>query len=147
MSNDECRMMDAKREKRRAGHASRTGPFDIQHSSFDIAALPARLFSSPSAEVAIVEAAAAATTATPSATAATPAKAPFGLRTRFVHHQRTTFHLMFVEFVDGFLRIFIRGHLDESKPARAAGGHVAHHADAVHLAGTAEELRKLILGG
>jgi hypothetical protein len=51
---------------------------------------------------------------------------------------------MFVKLADGFLRVFLRTHLDESKPAGPAGGHVAHDAYAVDLPSAAEQLAELI---
>ena len=81
----------------------------------------------------------------PAATAA--AEAAFRLRTRFVDDQRAAFHLLLVELADGFLRFLVRAHLDEREAARAAGGHVPHHANVVHLAGPAEQFRELIFRG
>ena len=92
-----------------------------------------------------IAATATATTAAAAATAA--AEAAFRLRPRFVHHQRAAVHLMLVELGDGLLRVVVVSHLDERESARAAGGHVAHHPDVVHLAGPAEQLRQLVLRG
>ena len=100
---------------------------------------------SPSSKLTAAATAAAAIPAT--ATAATTAtEAAFRFRTCFVDDQRAPVHLLLVEFGDGFLRFLVRAHLDESEAARAAGRHVAHHANAVHLAGAAEQFGELIFG-
>src|SRR5207237_6388308 len=103
---------------------------------------PARLFASAAAEVAVFESAATATAAVPAAARAT--EAPFGLGSRFIHHERASLQLMLVKLADRALCLLVRRHLDKREPARPAGGHVAHHADVVHLTGPAEELRQLL---
>src|SRR4029453_14165580 len=121
-----------------------TGPFCFTRR------LPARLFSPSSAEVAVVEAAAATAAATSIATAAaaaaTAAQPAFGFRRCLFDDQRAPVHLLLVKFADGFLCFLVRAHLDKSKAAGAAGSHVAHHANAVHLAGAAEQFGELIFG-
>ena len=91
----------------------------------------------PPTAAAIAAAAAAATAAT---------EAAFRLRARFVDDERPAFHLLLVEFADGFLRFLVRAHLDEREAASATSRHVAHHADAVDLARAAEQFGELIFG-
>ena len=59
---------------------------------------PARLFASAAAEVAVFESAATATAAVPAAARAT--EAPFGLGSRFIHHERASLQLMLVKLAD-----------------------------------------------
>jgi hypothetical protein len=113
--------------------------------------LPARFFSTAAAEVAVVVAAATTTAATTvtaaSAAATTAAKAAFRFRTRFVHDQRPSIHLVLVQLADSLLRVIVRCHLHERKPAGAPGRHVSHDADIVDLTRPAEQFSELILGG
>jgi hypothetical protein len=88
--------------------------------------------------------------ATSAATAATtiPAKSAttestFGLRSRFIHRQRATTHLVLVELAGSPLRFFIGGHLDESEAAGAAGRCVTHHVHRCDVASATEQLLKL----
>jgi len=66
---------------------------------------------------------------------------------RFVHDQRATIHLLFVELGDRLLRVVIGCHLDESEAAGPARRHVPHHPDGFHLADPAKQLGKLVLRG
>src|SRR5690242_9511837 len=93
-------------------------------------ALPARLAPTTAGVVAAEVAAAAAT----------EAAASLRLRLRLVDDERPAVHLVLVKFVDGLLRVFIRGHFDEREPARAARRHVTHDADAFDGAGLAEQI-------
>jgi hypothetical protein len=106
---------------------------------------PARLFPPPLAEIAVFESSAAtAATRSTAAAAAAAAKSPFGLRSRFVHHERASVHLMLVKLADRALCFIVGRHLDKRKPARASGGHVTHDADAVYFAGSAEQVGQLL---
>ena len=68
-----------------------------------------------------------------------PKPPPARLGTRFVDHQRAAVHLELVEFVDGLLRAFVGGHLDEREAARPAGRLIAHHVHVGHVTGAAEQ--------
>src|SRR6185503_11461770 len=114
--------------------------------------LPARLSLAPAAAVSTAATAtivaAATTTAAAAAASATPAaKAAFRLRPRFVHDQRATIHLLFVELGDRLLRVVIGCHFDESEAAGPARRHVPHHPDRFHFADPAKQLGKLVLRG
>src|SRR5262245_35369896 len=107
-------------------------------------ALPARLApAAPAAATALVAVPAAAA----AAVAAAPAEAArsLGARTRLVDRQIAAAERIVVKLVDRLLRVFVRRHLDEREPARAAGGHIAHHLDRVDGAGRGEELLQLRL--
>jgi hypothetical protein len=65
------------------------------------------------------------------------------LRTRFAHGQPTTHELGLVQFRDRPLRFVVSGHLDEGKPTRTAGGHVAHHTRRFDGPDSAEQLLEL----
>src|SRR5258708_32787213 len=127
--------------------------FFIQHSAFSIqtSALPAWLpFPSAPAVVSAAASSPAAVSATAPTATATPAAATesaFRFRSSLVHHERATVHLMLMEFADGLRRILVVHHFDEREAAGAAGRHVPHHPDVVHLAGAAEQLRELVFRG
>ena len=53
--------------------------------------------------------------------------------------KRAPAELEFVEFRHCLLCFLVRRHLDERESARAAGGHVAHHAYRFDIAGLAEQ--------
>jgi hypothetical protein len=95
-------------------------------------ALPARPASAAPASSTIAAAATAAATATEVAAANR-------LRPRLVDDQRPAIKLVLMEFVDRLLRVFVGRHFDKRKPARPAGGLVAHHAHVVDSSGAAEE--------
>src|SRR5262245_45714071 len=105
---------------------------------------PARPLAPATGEIAVVEAASSAAVAAASAPAA--AESALGLRTRLVHDQRATLHLLFVELADRLLRFLVGAHLHEREAAGPAGRHVAHHANAVDLARPAEQFGELIFG-
>src|SRR5262245_14884343 len=111
----------------RLRHAITFGP--VLHGS-----LPARLPAPAATAAAPIAAIAAATTTEPA----------FGLGPRFVDGQRTAAHLILVEFRRRLLRLFVRSHFHERKPARAASGGIAHHADRFDGAGLAEELLQFL---
>jgi hypothetical protein len=139
--------------KEEGGRLKDSSSFVLLPSSFFLLPFfsPARFFSTSAAEVAVVVAAAATATTTTvaaaSATTASAAKAPFGLRTRFVHDQCSTIHLVLVQLADCLLRVIVGCHLHERKPARTPGRHVPHDADVVDLPGAAEQFGELIFGG
>src|SRR4029453_3139289 len=78
---------------------------------------------------------------------AAAAESTFGLRPRFVHRQRTAAHLVLIELAGGFLRFFVRRHLHESEPARAAGRRITHDAHRFNGAGLAEQFLEFSFTG
>src|SRR4051812_36104074 len=66
--------------------------------------------------------------------AAASAVAARGHRLRFIDRQCAAAVLMLVQFADRALRAFSVVHLDERKPARLAGGAVAHDVDRADFA-------------
>src|SRR5829696_3573373 len=85
----------------------------------------------------------ASAAAVASAAPATAVESPFGLRAGLVHYERASIHLLFMELGDGLLRVIVGRHFDERESAGAAGRHVPHYPDVVHLARTAEQLGEL----
>src|SRR3954467_5658671 len=70
-----------------------------------------------------------------------------GLRPRFVDRQTAAAELIFVQLCDRLLRLIVGAHLDEGKPARAPGGHVAHDFHRFHAAGAGEQFLELRFSG
>jgi hypothetical protein len=99
-------------------------------------ALPARLAASAAAAV--------STAAATSATTA-PTEIAGGLRPRFIYHERSTVHLVLMEFVDCFLRVFVRCHLDKRKASRAARRLIAHDTYVIDCSCAAEELGEIFV--
>lgn len=98
------------------------------------------------------EAATAAATAPEAATTTTAAettaaaRGTFLARTGDVHGQRTTLHLVAVEFLDGLLGLFAAAHRDEGKTAGAAGELVEDDFDDADGADLAEQGFKILRG-
>src|SRR5436190_23375623 len=80
--------------------------------------------------------------ATPRFAAAEP-PAIRGLRPRFVDGKTASPKLIFIQLCDRLLRLVVGAHLNERKPARAPGGHVAHHFHRFHGAGAGEQVLEL----
>src|SRR5450830_1519103 len=122
--------------------------FSVQTSALPAGlALPAAAAVVPAASATAAVSAATAAAATAASASAASAESTFWLRPGFVHHERTSIHLVLVELGDGLRRVLVIHHFDEREPAGAAGRHVPHHPDVVHLAGLAEQLRELIVRG
>jgi hypothetical protein len=100
--------------------------------------LPARLRSPPAAAAGSAASAPSAAAATPTSAAAAKSAA---LRTRagFVHRQRPSTELRFVQLGDSLLGVRVASHLDEGEPSGPARRLVSHDADGVHGAYAFEE--------
>src|SRR5437868_7941385 len=82
----------------------------------------------------------AAATIAAISTAAAAARTTLGLRTRFINIQRATAQLRTVQCRDGFLSVFIAGHLNETEPTRATGLAIRKNAHAIDLSIGLEQL-------
>src|SRR6185436_15781602 len=65
------------------------------------------------------------------------------LRTRFVDGEAAAAKLKVIQLVDRFGCFLVRAHFHEGEPARAAGGHVAHHLHRFDGAGAGEQVLKI----
>jgi hypothetical protein len=106
-------------------------------------ASPAATAAATSAAVSTI---ASAATTTAVATAATTTAA-FGLGPRFIYVDGASADLRTVESGNCLFSIFVAGHLNETKAARAAGIAIGHDAHAVDLSVRFEELPKFIFIG
>jgi hypothetical protein len=95
--------------------------------------------------LATATAATAATVSAATATAAAVIAAANGFRPCFVDDQRPSIELVLMQFVDRFLCVFVRCHLDEREATCPARGLITHYADVVDGSSAAEELGQFFI--
>ena len=68
---------------------------------------------------------------------------PSGFGSCLVDRQRAAAEIVLVELRNRLLRFLVGSHLDKREAARASGGHIAHDAHGLHIAGLTEQLLQL----
>jgi hypothetical protein len=106
--------------------------------------LPARLALTATVSPVATTTATTASAATPESSASAPA---FSLGPGFVHRQRTATGIATVKGCNGSLGFIVVGHLDEPKPARAAGVAIRNDRSALNRAVSLEPLTQFSIGG